>query len=191
MRIFDKNKLLEDFIKKAKIKHGDKYSYDLVEYKDNKTKIKIVCNKHGEFWQQPKHHLSGRNCIKCGRDACSKALKKTLDDSQISFLKDNVNKLTMSQLKKELGVCDTIIRKEMLKHKIKFKSHNYGPIYKDIPKYLWVNLNRGAKERNLIVEISPKDIWEVYIKQNKLCALSSIKIFFGKTKTRKYNCVCR
>jgi hypothetical protein len=55
----------EEFIQKAKKIHGDKYDYSLVEYKDAKTKIKIICPKHGKFEQIPKNHLSGYQCPKC------------------------------------------------------------------------------------------------------------------------------
>ena len=56
----------EDFIKKAKQVHGDKYDYSSVEYVNNETKVCIVCPKHGEFWQTPHSHLMGRGCKKCG-----------------------------------------------------------------------------------------------------------------------------
>jgi len=53
------------FIEKARKVHGDKYDYSKVEYIDNKTKICIVCSKHGEFWQKPGNHLRGQNCPFC------------------------------------------------------------------------------------------------------------------------------
>lgn len=61
-----KHHTIETFVKKAKEVHGDKYDYSKVEYKDNKTKVCIICPKHGEFWQRPDNHLSGQGCKKCG-----------------------------------------------------------------------------------------------------------------------------
>lgn len=55
----------EEFISKAKLVHGDKYDYSLVEYTNNSTKIKIMCIKHGVFEQIPNSHLLGVNCPKC------------------------------------------------------------------------------------------------------------------------------
>jgi hypothetical protein len=55
----------EDFITKAKEIHGDKYDYSKVDYKNNKTEVCIICPIHGEFYQTPKNHLSGRGCPKC------------------------------------------------------------------------------------------------------------------------------
>jgi hypothetical protein len=37
------------FIERAKKIHGDEYDYSLVEYKNNKTKVSIICKKHGIF----------------------------------------------------------------------------------------------------------------------------------------------
>lgn len=56
----------ESFIEKSKIKHNDKYNYDLVEYVDFKTKIKIICSVHGVFEQLPQKHINGSGCQICG-----------------------------------------------------------------------------------------------------------------------------
>ena len=56
----------KDFIEKAKQIHGDKYDYSKVEYVNYKTKVCIICPKHGEFWQNPHHHLSRKQgCHLC------------------------------------------------------------------------------------------------------------------------------
>jgi hypothetical protein len=60
-----KNLTNEEFIIKAKKKHGDKYDYSLSEYFDNKNKIKIKCDIHGVFEQTPRSHLEGDGCVKC------------------------------------------------------------------------------------------------------------------------------
>ena len=60
-------KPLDEFIKEAKEKHGD-YDYSLViEYpKNNKTKVTIICPRHGKFHQSPNSHLRGSGCPDCG-----------------------------------------------------------------------------------------------------------------------------
>ena len=58
----------EKFIEKAKNKHGDKYDYSKVEYKNAHTKVCIICKEHGEFWQTPSNHLAGHGCQKCKTD---------------------------------------------------------------------------------------------------------------------------
>ena len=54
---------ITDFIIKAKNIHGSKYNYSKVIYKNNKTKIIIICPIHGEFEQTPDRHLQGNGCL--------------------------------------------------------------------------------------------------------------------------------
>ena len=61
------------FLEKAKIVHGNKYDYSLIEYKNNYTKIKIICPIHGIFEQVPYAHTSNKSgCPKCGLEKSSK-----------------------------------------------------------------------------------------------------------------------
>ena len=55
----------EEFIVKANLIHNNKYNYSLVDYKGSKTKVKIICEKHGVFIQYPFHHLNQHGCPKC------------------------------------------------------------------------------------------------------------------------------
>jgi len=57
----------DQFIKAAIKKHGDKYSYDKVEYVNTHTKVIISCKVkgHGEFFQEPNSHLRGSGCPIC------------------------------------------------------------------------------------------------------------------------------
>lgn len=57
--------LKKQFIEKALKVHSDKYDYSKVNYINAKTKVCIICKKHGEFWQTPSGHLSGRGCPVC------------------------------------------------------------------------------------------------------------------------------
>lgn len=60
MENFITNKeLTTKFIEKSIKIHGNKYDYSLVDYIDNKTKIKIICSIHGCFEQTPGIHLRG------------------------------------------------------------------------------------------------------------------------------------
>jgi len=57
----------EEFIKKAREVHGDKYDYSKVEYVNNSTPVVIVCPEHGAFEQSPNNHFNGNGCPKCAR----------------------------------------------------------------------------------------------------------------------------
>lgn len=55
----------ELFKEKANRIHNNKYDYSLVEYKNNKSKVKIICLIHNIFEQIPNSHLSGQGCPHC------------------------------------------------------------------------------------------------------------------------------
>ena len=63
----------EEFIKKAREVHGDKYDYSKVEYVNNQTPITIICPIHGKYPQRPGNHLRGNGCPICGRAALTKS----------------------------------------------------------------------------------------------------------------------
>jgi len=58
-------KSIEEFIAKANIIHNNKYNYSKAIYLSNKNNIEIICNIHGSFLQNTKHHLNGSGCKKC------------------------------------------------------------------------------------------------------------------------------
>lgn len=55
----------EEFIRRAREVHGDKYDYSKAEFLNGQTKVCIICPIHGEFWQRPYDHLRGHGCRKC------------------------------------------------------------------------------------------------------------------------------
>ena len=56
----------EEFIEKAKKVHGDKYNYSKSDYKNNRTKVIIICKEHGEFKQTPLKHINTKQgCKRC------------------------------------------------------------------------------------------------------------------------------
>lgn len=54
-----------EFIEKSIVVHGVRYDYSKVEYISTHKKVCIICRKHGEFYQAPSNHLSGKECLKC------------------------------------------------------------------------------------------------------------------------------
>lgn len=53
--------------------------------------------------------------------------------------------------------------------------------YKEISGILWSSMKRGAECRNLTFEITLEEIWHLYVKQNRKCALSGVSIEFAYT----------
>ena len=78
----------EEFIKKAKEIHGDKYNYSKVEYVNSYTKVCIICPIHGEFWQSPSNHIHSRfpqGCPLCKSSKLESFIFKLLKDNNIDF----------------------------------------------------------------------------------------------------------
>ena len=57
----------DSFIEKAIKKHGNRYDYIKVDYKNCSTPVEIICLDHGSFFQKPSGHLFNRGCPDCGR----------------------------------------------------------------------------------------------------------------------------
>ena len=63
-----RKKTNEEFIRDARIIHGDKYDYSMSKYVNNKVKVAIVCKEHGVFYQKPNGHLDAKQgCPYCKR----------------------------------------------------------------------------------------------------------------------------
>jgi len=74
---------IQDVLNKFQNKHGDKYDYSLVKYKNGKTKVKIICTEHGIFEQEPNNHLQGQKCPKCSL----KENVKRMSSNNFEFIK--------------------------------------------------------------------------------------------------------
>lgn len=86
----DKRHSSQQVISKFKKKHGDRYDYSLVEYKNRATKVSIICKAHGVFEQSPEKHIIGNGCPKCiGRN-------KTQNEILKDFRKTHQNKYDYS-----------------------------------------------------------------------------------------------
>jgi hypothetical protein len=55
----------ENFIKRSKIIHKNRYDYSHVKYVNICTKVLIGCNTHGLFEQMPYSHLRNNGCKRC------------------------------------------------------------------------------------------------------------------------------
>lgn len=55
----------EEFVRRSREIHGDKYSYDKVLYKGNDVPVVITCPIHGDFEKRPSDHWAGSGCNAC------------------------------------------------------------------------------------------------------------------------------
>ena len=91
-------KTTDEFIQEAKTIHGNKYNYSKVNYVNAKTKVCIICPKHGEFWQTPSSHLGGRGCPECKKDKLHNQKVKSKEQFVIDSQKIHNNKYDYSKV---------------------------------------------------------------------------------------------
>ena len=108
---------LEHFVERAIKKHNDKYDYSLVEYVNMRTKIKIICKKHGIFVQVPSTHLSRSGC-----PSCAGVKRRTKQD----FIDDSIK---VHGLKYEYEISDYVNNQK----KIKIVCKEHG-VFEQLPQ---------------------------------------------------------
>ncbi len=62
---------IKSFVQRAKAVHGNKYDYSKSHVQSDKSRVVIICSKHGEFTQQASVHLGGSGCSKCSTQRLS------------------------------------------------------------------------------------------------------------------------
>jgi hypothetical protein len=62
----------EEFIREAKLIHGDDFDYTNTVYKSAKDSVFIKCHEHGTFSQTAHNHLTGFKCNQCATQNNSK-----------------------------------------------------------------------------------------------------------------------
>lgn len=64
------------------------------------------------------------------------------------------------------------------------RGHDIGPDSSlwtgvgEISGQFWARIRKNAKNRNRVVEVSLEDLWELFLKQDRKCALSGVPLFF-------------
>jgi very-short-patch-repair endonuclease len=90
----EKNKIekqsydIHKFTEKANKIHSFKYDYSKSEYSHSQIKIKIICRKHGEFWQMPNDHLRGAGCPDCSESKGEIKIKEWLKANNINYIQE-------------------------------------------------------------------------------------------------------
>jgi very-short-patch-repair endonuclease len=80
-------KTTNQFISESIKIHKNKYDYSLVNYKNAKYKVKIICMEHGIFKQMPYHHINGSGCPKCTNSKGENKINNILDENNINYIK--------------------------------------------------------------------------------------------------------
>lgn len=76
----------EEFIQESNFIHNNFYDYSETQYINAKTKVQIICPKHGRFLQTPNSHLSGEGCPICKQSVMEVKINRLLTENNISFI---------------------------------------------------------------------------------------------------------
>lgn len=93
----EKNSMtLEEFLSRAKEKHGDRYDYSKIN-EDNwintHHKVPVVCKSHGEWQCFPSTHINNNTgCLKCGYEETAKKQTRTHEE-YVALLKEKNPKI--------------------------------------------------------------------------------------------------
>lgn len=72
------SKPFDVFLKQASATHSDRgYQYDSSSYAGARTKMRITCPHHGDFWQAPEVHLRPSGCKRCSASSQNAARRIT------------------------------------------------------------------------------------------------------------------
>jgi len=61
----------EEFVRRARARHGSAYCCDDVQYVNFASKIVLTCPLHGPFLMAPEKHLAGQGCKRCAHGRLS------------------------------------------------------------------------------------------------------------------------
>ena len=100
-----------------------------------------------------------------------------------------INQKSLKEIGLEIGKSKTVIRRLLIKYQIpKRKQSKYSNscvkhYYKrrthhEITGKYWANLKHGAKARNLVFNITIDYAWQLFLDQNRKCALSGLDLVF-------------
>ena len=88
-KLYKKEKDLEkktiEFIERLKILYGDKFDYSYINYINYDTKVKLLCKKHNQFFEEyPRNLLKGREkgCLLCKEELRIEAAKNFIEKAK-------------------------------------------------------------------------------------------------------------
>ena len=175
--IIKNTKSKENFVKDSISKHGDKYLYDKVDYKNSFEEVIITCKKHGDFKQLPYNNLIGHGCKKCNSQT-SKAEKEIA-----KFIKEYVDIIESDR--SVLGNLELDILIPSLNTAIEFNG-----LYWHSDKYKHNNYHLDKTKNCLAKGIKLIHIFEDEWRDKKEIVKSRLLNIIGKTETKIFARQC-
>jgi very-short-patch-repair endonuclease len=153
-----------NFIELSKNKWNNLFDYSKTDYKNNSTKVCIICKKHGEFWKNPKEHLyKEKGCPFCSKSISNGelAILRFLENKNIKYERQKTfeNCLFIEKLKFDFFIpeLNTCIEFDGEQHFLK-RSRFYEEVNekRDLIKNEFCNTNKIK-----LIRISYKDLGKI------------------------------
>lgn len=167
------------FIEEANVVHNNFYDYSLVEYKQNKVRVQIICPIHGSFSQIPLDHLRGYGCKKCSNK------KRTVwPEEDDIFLRENYLLFGSKYCAEKLGktVSAVVSRAQMLRC-VKNVKEEY--INENIPRGIIAGIRKRMDEHGENLDFNSDYLFNLLEEQNFRCALSGLEICFSTNPAKE------
>lgn len=79
----------DDVVQKLLEIYGDKYDFSKVEYVNARTKIEVVCKKHGSFFTMPHDLFNLHGCPYCRQSRGEQMVKRALENGGMEFVQQH------------------------------------------------------------------------------------------------------
>jgi hypothetical protein len=143
----------DDFIREARLYHGDRYNYNDVDYKTAHISVRIKCKEHGVFSQSPNNHKKGQGCPYCGefarqlenkeKDTPTLVYYLTLKHNDLIFYKIGITTMSIKSRFRRLNsdgveiisaqkIKTTLINALEIEQRILFDFQDYGLLMRNV-----------------------------------------------------------
>ena len=86
-----KRRTQSSIIEESKNIHNDKYDYSKVQFINLKTKVEIICPKHGSFFQHMNQHIHLKTgCPRCSSSKGELEIEKFLKNNNIKYVTEYI-----------------------------------------------------------------------------------------------------
>jgi hypothetical protein len=166
-------KTFEDFSTFSKRHHGEKFDYSCCNFTKMGAMVDLTCPTHGHFKQAACDHAAGHGCWKCHSEE-----SKTWREEDDKFLFDNYQEMGCEYCSNKIGKTKSAIWSRV--QFLKISKTRPKTLHKIIPNSFMNQMRNHAKTKNREFSVDVNFIYDLYIKQDKKCALTGWDIYFTK-----------
>lgn len=174
-KVYHKRMTEEEFFKKIKRLHKDEYDYSNSVFNGAEKHLNVTCRKHGVFSIVGYNHLRGDGCKECSLERWG-----IWGEEQDAFLRKNYTSKGATWCSKKLKRPTSTISYRAGLLKLEKKLRDKG---KYIPNAVWYGIVSRCEKHGWDLKIDRKFIWNLFLEQDRKCALTGWDIFFAQGGT--------